>query len=351
VAKLRQRQLQQVQVKRTLIALSFVDGEFSAISGVCNHVGGPLGEGRLAGEHVVCPWHSCKFHRSTGQTVPVCEQDCVPRFTTKVQDGHLLVDLGSATPRSKKPDAPHALLRPIRRDPGSLRMVGVSTTTMDAKNPRYSASDHLLAIALGHAGALGAETRFIRLQDLPFRACEGYYSKSARACTWPCSITRADPSDEMHKVYEALVFWADVVLLATPIRSGAASSLFYRMAERLHCVRNQLTTHDRVLIRNKVAAFIVVGGHDSVQAVSGHLLGFFADLGFLFPQFPLVAHSRGWSSADMERNVAVVQQNLELHQAAQALVARALGLSTRLLDGDRPGPAAKPTRARRKAQP
>jgi hypothetical protein len=88
-----------------------------------------------------------------------------------------------------------------------------------------------------------AETRLLRLGELSFRACEGYYSKSARACTWPCSITR-----------------------------------------------------DRVLIRDKVAGFIVIGGQDNVQALAGQMLGFFAELGFLFPQFPYVAHSRLLSS-------------------------------------------------------
>ena len=37
----------------------------------------------------------------------------------------------------------------------------------------------------------------MRLSDLKFRPCEGYYSKSAHACTWPCSITQMDPGDEM----------------------------------------------------------------------------------------------------------------------------------------------------------
>lgn len=43
--ELSQRELQPVTAKRTRLALCFRDGTFSAISGVCNHVGGPLGEG------------------------------------------------------------------------------------------------------------------------------------------------------------------------------------------------------------------------------------------------------------------------------------------------------------------
>ena len=112
-----------------------------------------------------------------------------------------------------------------------------------------------------------------------------------------------DEKDEMDRIYEALVFWADAVIVATPIRWGAASSLYFRMAERLNCVQNQVTIANRVLIRNKVAGFIIVGGQDNIQSVAGQMLGFFAELGFIFPQFPYIAHSRGWSHEDMESNV------------------------------------------------
>ena len=109
-----------------------------------------------------------------------------------------------------------------------------------------------------------------------------------------------DADDQMDQVYEALVHWADAVIIATPIRWGAASSLYFKMAERLNCVQNAITIRNQVLIRNKVAGFIIVGGQDNIQAVAGQMLGFFAELGFIFPQFPYIAHSRGWSHEDME---------------------------------------------------
>jgi multimeric flavodoxin WrbA len=118
------------------------------------------------------------------------------------------------------------------------------------------------------ARELGAETRLIKLNDLSFRACEGYYSKAARACTWPCSITEMDAKDKMDQVYEALVHWADAVNVATPIRWGTASSLYFKMAERLNCVQNAITIRNQVLIRNKVAGFIIIGGQDNIQAVA-----------------------------------------------------------------------------------
>lgn len=324
--------LHRCRVGKTDIALSCLTGTFGAIHNACNHVGGPLGEGSLDGDYVVCPWHQWKFHRLTGQGEPGFEADQVPSFPVKVENGRVLVNLKAATKRTRSPHEPHPLARPVTRADGPIRVAGISTTVMSKRAPRYSGSDHLLDSALRAAREQGCETQLLKLNELKFRACEGFYSKAARACTWPCSITQMDSKDELTAVYEALVHWADVVLIATPIRWGQASSLYFRMAERLNCVQNQVTTHNRVLIRNKVAGFVIVGGQDNVQGVAGQMLGFFAELGFHFPQFPFVAHSRGWTAEDMENNVAEVRDSKELHEGAAALALRSVELARRLLE-------------------
>ncbi len=53
VETLREKPLQVVSSGKTTIALTYKDGSFAAISGICNHVGGPLGEGTLDGDYVV----------------------------------------------------------------------------------------------------------------------------------------------------------------------------------------------------------------------------------------------------------------------------------------------------------
>jgi multimeric flavodoxin WrbA/nitrite reductase/ring-hydroxylating ferredoxin subunit len=332
VAELSRRPLQQVVIGRTRIALSFQDGRFAAISGACNHVGGPLGDGRLDGEYVVCPWHNWKYHRATGRGEPGYEDECVPRYEVEVRGDRLWIDLAGATKRNRLPHAPHPLARTVVRESGPIRVAGISTTGMDLVNPRFSTSEALLEVALEHAREQGAETRLIRLAELQFRHCEGYYSKSAHACTWPCSITQMDPNDQLDRVYEAMVHWADVLMLATPIRWGAASSLYFKMAERLNCVQNQTTIRNRVLIKNKVATFIVTGGQDNVQGVVGQLLTFFGELGFVFPQFPFIAHSRGWSAEDMENNIKEVRNSLDLREGARQLVDRGIRAARDLLD-------------------
>ena len=328
--ELGKKALQEVALGRGKAALSCHEGRFGAISNVCNHVGGPLGEGKLDGEYVVCPWHYYKFHRVTGEGEPGYEADRVPRHDVKVENGRVLVSSEPVTKRNKLPHEPHPLEREPEGHDGPARVLGISTTNMDTAHPRTSTSELLLVDALEHARGDGLETRLIRLHSLSFRACEGFYSKSAHACTWPCSITQMDPQDQMDQVYEGVVHWADVILVATPIRWGAAGSLYQRMVERMNCVQNQITIRDRVLVRDKVAGFIITGGQDNVQAVAGAMLGFFAEIGCLFPPFPYVAHSRGWSAEDMENNVRSVETSADLREGTCALLDRAVELARRL---------------------
>ena len=337
VEELMTTSLQEVTIGKTRIAVTFQNGSFAAISGVCNHVGGPLGQGRLDGEYVVCPWHYWKFDRQSGQGEAGYEQDHVPAYATKVENGRLYVDLSSATKRKKQPHKPHPLARPVVRQAGPIRVVGIATTAMTADHPRYSASDALLEVALEHARtALHVETQCIKLRELTFRSCEGFYSKSAQACTWPCSITQMDPTDQLDRVYEAIVHWDDVILIATPIQWGNASSLYYKMVERMNCIQNQETIANKHLLKNKVAAFIIMGGQDNVQGVAGQLMTFFSEVGCQFPQFPFIAHSRGWSAEDMERNVSEVRKSVELREGAQELAARAVDMAKLMVGGQLP---------------
>ncbi len=318
-----------VKVDRHQIAIFFYDGRFRAISSTCNHKGGPLCEGRLREEYVMCPWHGWEYSLLTGKGPPGYGEDAAAVYAVEERPDGVYVQTPPVSPRKVIRHEPHPLLTIAPKPAGApCRVLGISTTAMDDGNPRFSTSDALLDDALGHAGALGAETRLVRLRELKFRHCEGNYSKAAHACTWPCAITERDPEDQLTAVYEGLVSWCDVMVLATPIRWGNASSLYYKMAERLNCVQNQSTIHNRVLIKNKVAAFIITGGQDNIQGVAGSLFTFWSELGFVYPPFPFIAHSRGWDAEDMENNVRQVRASEALREASQELVTRAVDFWT-----------------------
>jgi nitrite reductase/ring-hydroxylating ferredoxin subunit len=122
--------LQPIEVQSVKIALSCAARTFGAVHNACNHVGGPLGEGALDGDYIVCPWHQWKFHRVTGLGEPGFEEDRVPSFPVKVENGRVLLQL-RPTKRQKAPHEPHPLARPVLRAEGPIRVAGISTTAMD----------------------------------------------------------------------------------------------------------------------------------------------------------------------------------------------------------------------------
>jgi hypothetical protein len=129
-----------------------------------------------------------------------------------------------------------------------------------------------------------------------------------------------NPNDGMTEVYESMILWADIVIVSTPIRWGNASALYYKMAERLNCVQNQITINNKVLVKNKVASFIITGGQDNIQQVAGQMMCFFTDLGFTFPPFSFLGWSRGWTSEDMDKNVLQFKKSEYIKRTANEIV-------------------------------
>ncbi len=78
------------EVNGQAIALFNLDGTFYAIDNTCVHRGGPLGEGDVDGETVVCPWHHWQYNIKTG----VCVSNptaCVKSYEVKVEGSDVKV--------------------------------------------------------------------------------------------------------------------------------------------------------------------------------------------------------------------------------------------------------------------
>jgi nitrite reductase (NADH) small subunit len=50
-----------------VICVANVNGSISAMDNVCLHRGGPLGQGLVEGNKIVCPWHGWQFDAKTGE--------------------------------------------------------------------------------------------------------------------------------------------------------------------------------------------------------------------------------------------------------------------------------------------
>lgn len=82
------------------IALFNLGDRFLAVDNRCPHKGGPLSDGIIAGESVVCPLHAWKVSLETGCVDrPAGSGACVRTYATRVEAGIVLVELPDADER------------------------------------------------------------------------------------------------------------------------------------------------------------------------------------------------------------------------------------------------------------
>jgi len=73
------------------VAIFKYDGKISAISNVCRHQNGPLGEGKIIDGCVTCPWHGYQYLPEDGASPPpFTEKVCT--FQTRIVDGRVWID-------------------------------------------------------------------------------------------------------------------------------------------------------------------------------------------------------------------------------------------------------------------
>jgi nitrite reductase/ring-hydroxylating ferredoxin subunit len=82
----------QVELNGDAYAICNADGELHVLDGICPHAGGPLGQGALHGNMLVCPWHAWEFDCRTG-ALDVDPDYQIPKFPVKVEGDDILIDV------------------------------------------------------------------------------------------------------------------------------------------------------------------------------------------------------------------------------------------------------------------
>jgi nitrite reductase (NADH) small subunit len=74
------------------ICVANVNGTISAMDNICLHRGGPLGQGMIEGNKLVCPWHGWQWDPKTGEAVhnPAAK---VAVYPLKVENGDVLIEM------------------------------------------------------------------------------------------------------------------------------------------------------------------------------------------------------------------------------------------------------------------
>ena len=83
------------------VCMARIQGQLSAIDNWCPHRHGPMGQGWVEGNSVVCPWHSWTFDVTTGEAEwPV--RDKIAVYPVRVENDDILIDI-SAAPKPVEP--------------------------------------------------------------------------------------------------------------------------------------------------------------------------------------------------------------------------------------------------------
>ena len=77
---------------RKIAVFRLPDG-FYAIEDICTHDGGPLAEGEVEDDVVICPRHGARFSIRTGAALSFPAVTQVETYPVKVEEGDLLIGL------------------------------------------------------------------------------------------------------------------------------------------------------------------------------------------------------------------------------------------------------------------
>ena len=72
------------------VAVFRYQGKISAVSNVCQHQNGPLGEGKILDGCITCPWHGYQYYPDSGASPPPFTEK-IPTFDVRVQGTQVLV--------------------------------------------------------------------------------------------------------------------------------------------------------------------------------------------------------------------------------------------------------------------
>ena len=86
-------QARTVKAGDTMIAVfRLTDDRVKAVENRCPHKQGPLAEGIVSGDDILCPLHNWRIHLDSGE-VAAPDEGCVKTYATKVENGMVLLKL------------------------------------------------------------------------------------------------------------------------------------------------------------------------------------------------------------------------------------------------------------------
>src|SRR5438874_4123955 len=124
------------KLDRWSVAVFHHDGRFRAIGNACNHKGGPLSEGRLHGEFVMCPWHAWEYSVITGKGPEGYDEEQVPVFAVEEREDGVYAQTPPVMPRRLVKHKPSHLLEVHAKPAGAPPRVRSEEHTSELQSRR-----------------------------------------------------------------------------------------------------------------------------------------------------------------------------------------------------------------------
>ena len=99
-SELPEGQPRRAEVDGVRVVLVRRHGRVHALGEACSHLGGPLAEGEVQGDGIVCPWHGSRFALEDGRVLDGPATMPQPCFEARVRDGYVEVRRAPATGRA-----------------------------------------------------------------------------------------------------------------------------------------------------------------------------------------------------------------------------------------------------------
>ncbi|MBP0022280.1 MAG: ferric reductase-like transmembrane domain-containing protein [Cyanobacteria bacterium SBLK] len=90
LGEIQEKRAKVVTIGGERVAVFKYDGKVSAVSNVCQHQNGPLGEGKIVYDCITCPWHGFQYVPETGASPPPFTEK-IPTFDVRLEGDRIFV--------------------------------------------------------------------------------------------------------------------------------------------------------------------------------------------------------------------------------------------------------------------
>jgi 3-phenylpropionate/trans-cinnamate dioxygenase ferredoxin component len=82
-----------IEVEGRSIVILNLGGNYHAIGDVCTHDNGPVGDGEVEGNEIICPRHGARFNIETGKVTSLPAVVDIPAYPVRLENGMLQVGI------------------------------------------------------------------------------------------------------------------------------------------------------------------------------------------------------------------------------------------------------------------